>query len=68
MNKKNKQDNDGTITVYEYWQHEQMAVKLRQENLDKYIEEIGKARARFNERKERIRKEKEKEKKDKDKK
>jgi hypothetical protein len=63
MDNKNKQDDDGTITVYEYWQHEQFEVKLRKENFEKYIEEIGKARARFNERKKR----KEKERKDKDK-
>jgi len=61
MDKKNKQDNDDNIIVYEYWQHEQFAVKLRKENFNKYIEEIGKARARFNERKKR----KEKERKDK---
>jgi len=57
MNKKNKQDNNDTIIVYEYWQHEQFEVKLRKENFDKYIEEIGKARARFNERKKRKEKE-----------
>lgn len=65
MNKKNKQDNNDTIIVYEYWQHEQFEVKLRPENFDKYIEEIGKARARFNKYKERKRKE-EKERKDKE--
>lgn len=57
MNKENKQDNDDTIIVYEYWQHEQLEVRLRPESFDKYIEEIGKSRARFNERKKRKEKE-----------
>lgn len=63
-----KENEDGTIPIFEYWQHEHMEVKLRPENFEKYINKIGETRKRFKDlKKRRLEEEKRKEDKDKDK-
>ena len=64
--KKDKDKDKDIITIFEYWPHEHMEVKLRSENFEKYIRKIGEARARFKEMKERERERRKKEKEDKD--
>ena len=58
---------DDIIIVHEYWPHESMDVKIKAENLDKYLNEIGKTRARWNEMKKKRAEEKRKNKDKKDK-
>jgi len=54
--------NDDIIIIHEYWPHESMDVKIRAENLDKYLNEIGRTRARWN----KLKKKKAEERKDKE--